>query len=259
MSVVSCARIPTLRAPIAVIAFGGWGDGAEAWTIALNTLAAQWQCQEFASIDPDEFYDFTQVRPRVHFTEDMGRDIDWPSSTFSFRKRPKAKNDVVTFTAAEPHLRWKRYSDGIIDFFERLNVSLLVSMGSVLADVPHTRPVQLTGFASDNDLRDKLRASGADLSSYQGPTGMLGVIHAIASKRGIPALSLWGAAPHYISAAANPTVALAMLEGLATTLDWSLDLGGFRNGAKEFQSEVDAIIQANPDATAYVAARTSGR
>lgn len=252
MSVVRHTRLPALRAPIVVMAFGGWGDAAEASSTAATTLANQWNCQSFATIDPDEFYDFTQVRPRVYLSKDMVREIEWPLGTFSFRRRPKAENDVIVFRALEPQLRWQRYSTGILDFLERLHVSMVISLGSLLADVPHTRPVQITGFATTPGLQRKLQAEGVSLSQYEGPTGIVGVLHQAAASRDIPSMSLWAAAPHYISAAANPAVALALLERMAVTLSWSLDLSAFRQEVKEFETEVDAIIQSNPEASAYV-------
>lgn len=252
MSIVEHGRLPALRAPVAVLAFGGWGDAAEASTTALTALANQWSCQSFASIDPDQFYDFTQVRPRVYLTSDMVREIEWPSATFSFRRRPKAENDVIVFRAFEPHLQWKLYTNGLLDFLEQLRVSTIVSMGSVLAEVPHTRPVHLTGFATTPQLQQRLQSSSIRLSPYEGPTGIVGVLHHAAKTRNIPSMSLWAATPHYISATANPTVALALLEHLATTLNWSLDLGSLRQESKDFDVEVDSIIRANPEASTYV-------
>lgn len=253
MSVVRCGRLPSLRAPVAVMAFGGWGDAAEASTTAITTLSNEWSAQPFATIESDDFYDFTNVRPRVYLTRDMVREIEWPTGGFSFRRRPKADNDVVLFRAFEPQLRWQRYTSGILDFLERLQVSQMVSLGSLLADVPHTQPVSLSGFATDALLQERLQHAGVSLSRYEGPTGIVGVLHDAAKKRDIPSMSLWAAAPHYIAAATNPRVSVGLLERLASVMDWSLDLSAFRQEASEFDAEVDAVIRANPEATAYVA------
>lgn len=252
MSVVRCRRVPTLRAPIAVLGFGGWGDAAQASTTAVSTLIGEWSAQQFASIDPEDYYDFTEVRPRVYLDDSMVRKLEWPAANFSYRRRPKATNDVVLFQAFEPQLRWRTYADGILDFLEKLHVSAVISLGSLLADVPHTRAVHLTGFATGAEMQAKLRLSGIQPSQYEGPTGIVGVLHDNARVREIPSASLWAAAPHYIAATTNPKVALALLETLKTILGWNLDLSTLRQEAKEFQVDVDSIIERNPDASAYV-------
>jgi predicted ATP-grasp superfamily ATP-dependent carboligase len=252
VSVVRCARRPTLRDPIAIIAFGGWGDAAEASTTAVATLASIWNAQIFATIDPDEFYDFTEVRPRVFLTDSMTRDVEWPVGMFSFRRRPRSPNDVIMFQALEPQLRWRLYTKAFIDFLRSMNVSLMMSMGSLLADVPHTKPVRISGFATTSDLQSRLRAARVATTSYEGPTGILGVLHREAVNQSLPSLSLWAAAPHYIAASTNPAVALGLLRTLADLTGWSLDLGHFRQEVKTFQAEVDAVIQSNPEALAYI-------
>ena len=252
MSVVRCGRLPTLRTPVAILSFGGWGDAAEASTTAVGALVGEWSAQQFATIDPEDFYDFSQVRPRVYLDRSMVREIEWPVGKFSYRRRPKLPNDIVLFRAAEPQLRWQRYSSGILDFLERLHVSTVVTLGSLLADVPHTRPVQLTGFASTDELREKLAHLGINMSQYEGPTGVVGVLHDAAPRRDIPSVSLWGAAPHYIAAATNPKVALALLQALSNLMDWTFDLKTLQQEADEFDVEVDSIIRANPEASAYV-------
>ena len=234
------------------MSFGGWGDAAEASTTAVAALVREWSAHEFATIDPEEFYDFSEVRPRVYLDNSMVREIEWPVGKFSYKKRAKQPNDAVLFQAPEPQLRWKRYTSGILDFFERLQVSSLVTLGSLLADVPHTLPVQMTGFANNDDLRQRLEQIGIGASRYEGPTGIVGVIHDAARRRDIPSLSLWGAAPHYIAAATNPKVSLALLEAVAKIMDWDLSLDVLREETAEFETEVNSIIRGNPDASAYV-------
>ncbi|HEV3311367.1 MAG TPA: PAC2 family protein [Chloroflexota bacterium] len=252
MSIVRCSRMPTLRAPVAIFSFDGWGDAAEASSTAVNTLIGEWDAHTFATIDPEDFYDFSEVRPRVFLDQTMTRDLHWPVGTFSYRRRPKAKNDVVLFRASEPQLRWRSYGDGILEFLEKLNVSAMVSLGSLLADTPHTRPVHVTGFATDEGLRQRLLDLSISLSQYEGPTGIIGVLHDAARRREVPSVSLWAAAPHYIAAATNPKVALTLLETLGLMMDWSLDLGTLRQETRDFEREVDSIIEANPEASAYV-------
>jgi predicted ATP-grasp superfamily ATP-dependent carboligase len=252
MTVVRCSRVPALRAPIALLSFGGWGDAAQASSTAVTTLSHEWSAQQFATIDPEDFYDFTEVRPRVYLDQSMVREIEWPVGTFSFRRRPKAENDVVLFHAFEPQLRWQTYATGILDFFEKLRVGTMISLGALLADVPHTRPVHLTGFATTDEMQNRLREAGVAPSQYEGPTGIVGVLHDAARRRSIASASLWAAAPHYIAAAANPKVAIALLDTLSKLLDWTLDLSTLRQETKEFEVEVDAIISRNPEASAYV-------
>jgi predicted ATP-grasp superfamily ATP-dependent carboligase len=252
LNVVRCARVPTLKSPIALLSFGGWGDAAQAASTAVTTLNGEWSAQQFATIDPEEFYDFTEVRPRVYLDRSMVREIEWPVATFSYRRRAKADRDVVLFRAFEPQLRWRTYAAGILDFFEKLQVHTMISLGALLADVPHTKSVHLTGFASTEDLQQRLQLAGVAASQYEGPTGIVGVLHDAARRRDIPSASLWAAAPHYIAAAANPKVALALLDTLGSILSWDLDLSTLRQEAKEFQVEVDAIIGRNPEASAYV-------
>lgn len=252
MSIVTHRRLPALRAPVAVLAFGGWGDASQASTTALDALVDEWSAQDFASIDPEEFYDFTEVRPRVYLDNSMVRKLEWPLARFSYRRRPKAENDVILFRAFEPQLRWRTYATGIFDFLEKLHVSTVITLGSLLADVPHTRAVHLSGFATGAEMQAKLRLTGIQPSQYEGPTGIVGVLHDAAREREIASASLWAAAPHYIAATTNPKVALALLEAMSKLLDWNLDLSTLKQEAREFQVEVDAIIQRNPEAAAYV-------
>lgn len=252
VTVVKHRRLPALRSPVAVMAFAGWGDAAEASSTALSSLVDELSARQFAIIDPDLFYDFTQVRPRVYLDESSVRQIEWPDASIAYRRRPKSPNDIVLFRAFEPHLRWNTYVHGILDFFERLQVTTMITLGSLLAEVPHTRSVQTSGFATTPALRDRLRLMEVPLSRYEGPTGIVGVLHDAAHKRDIPSASLWGAAPHYIASATNPKVALALLESLGSLMDWTLDLSVLRQEAREFEHEVNDIIGRNPQALAYV-------
>jgi len=250
--VVRSRRLPSLRAPVAIMAFGGWGDAAEASSTALTALVEELSAQPFATIDPDDYYDFTQVRPRVYLDHSSVRQVEWPEASIAYRRRPKAANDVILFRAFEPHLRWVTYTRGILDFFERMRVSTVFTLGSLLADVPHTRSIQLSGFATTQPLCDRLRLLGVPPSQYEGPTGIVGVIHDAALSRGIPSGSIWAAAPHYISSATNPKVALALLEALGSLMEWPLDLSPLRQEARDFENEVNEIIGRNPQASAYV-------
>jgi proteasome assembly chaperone (PAC2) family protein len=252
MPVVKCRRLPSLRTPAAVLAFGGWGDAAEASTTSVSSLVAELSAKEFATIDPEDFYDFTEVRPRVALDEASVRQIEWPEATLSYKKLPKADADIILFQGFEPQLRWKTFTNGLLEFFERLQVSAIYTLGALLADVPHTRTAQLTGFATTAELRERMLVRGIRSSRYEGPTGIVGVLHEASFRRGLPSASLWAAAPHYISSATNPKVALALLEGLTSLMDWSPDLAVAREEARVFEKEVDEILGRNPQAVAYV-------
>lgn len=253
MDLIQFGRLPALRSPVVVAAFAGWNDGAEAATTALSILKAQWDAEPFASIDPDDFYDFTEVRPRVYLSQQMKREVEWPANTFSFHRAPEGSNDIVLLSGVEPQLRWRRYTGIVLDLLAQIEASTLVSLGSLLADVPHTRPVQITGFATTNQLQTRLRTNGVEFSQYEGPTGIIGVLHDEARKRGLASMSLWGSTPYYIAAATNPTVALALLERLAVIMPWELDLESLRQESTQFNQQVDEAIAANPEAAAYVA------
>src|SRR5215211_4062471 len=196
---------PELRAPVMVCAFKGWNDAGEAATAALSYIRGSFEARDVGGIDPEEFYDFTAVRPTVRLTEGSVREIEWPENTFSVAPVPGADGDLVLLHGVEPSLRWRRFTEDVIGAARELGVRMVITLGALLADVPHSRPVAVTGLASDQSLVERL---GFQRTTYEGPTGIVGVLHHSCARAGLPSASLWASVPHYVAAAPNPKVAL---------------------------------------------------
>src|SRR5215216_3291007 len=213
---------PMLRKPVMVCAFNGWNDAGEAASAAVSFIRGSFDAEQVASIDPEEFYDFTAVRPTVRLTEGLTRDIDWPAASISAAEVPGADGDLVMLQATEPSLRWRRYTENLIDTARELGVRMVITLGALLADVPHTRPVAITGIASERSLVDRL---GFQETSYEGPTGIVGVLHSTFANAGIPSASLW---------ASVPRLEIAMDEVVPDTPD-EQDLPSADTIARDFQ------------------------
>ena len=184
---------PTLRKGVLVCAFYGWNDGGEAATLSALFLRQQLAATHFCELDPDEFYDFQEVRPVVSPGEDDSRRLTWPENSFSWAPLPNG-NDMAVMIGIEPQNRWKHYSRSIVEVARESGAELVVTLGGFLADTPHTRPVPVTGSA-DGDIAEQL---GLAPSAYEGPTGIVGVVHDACREAGIASASLWAAVPHYI-------------------------------------------------------------
>src|SRR5271155_368878 len=202
-----------LRAPAMICAFEGWNDAGDAASTAVSFLASALNARSFARIDSEEFYDFQANRPSIRFAEDdraeIGqREIEWPTVEVFEAPAPRAPRDLVLVRGVEPSMRWRAFSTQLVDLAEALGVQVVVSLGALLGDVPHTRPVTLSGHASDAALLERL---GIQASSYEGPTGIVGVLHTACAQAGLPSASLWAAVPHYVAAASNPKAAVGLL------------------------------------------------
>src|SRR6476619_1836491 len=220
MAELNVARRPALERPVLIAAFRGWNDGGQGASLAAGYLAKRWDARRFAEIDPEGFYDFQATRPHVKLEEGFTRRIDWPETVF-YHARPDGMNrDAVLLLGVEPNLRWRTFSGLIVDFARELGVELVVTLGALLADVPHTRPAPVTGSATDPDLIEQL---GLQASRYEGPTGIVGVLHDACRSVGVPSASLWAAVPHYVSMTPSPRAAKALSERLANLLDVPLD------------------------------------
>ncbi len=200
-----------LRAPALVAAFEGWNDAGDAASSALTFVGSALRAERFATIDPEEFYDFQATRPTIRFVDGISRAVDWPEVEIHAATAPGAPRDLVLVSGHEPSFRWRTFCDSIVDLAEALGVQSIITLGSLLADVPHTRPVGITGLASDEALIERV---GLHQSSYQGPTGIVGVLHDACQRRGIPSVSLWAAVPHYVAVSPNPKGALALVRKL---------------------------------------------
>ena len=214
-------RRPSLRRPVLVAAFRGWNDGAQGASLAASFLAQSWDARRFADIDPEEFFDFQATRPHVVLEEGLTRRINWPETAFYHASVPGTERDAVLALGIEPNLRWRTFAEEIVGLAGELGIELVVTLGALLADVPHTRPAPVTGSASDPKLVEEL---GLAASRYEGPTGIVGVLHDACRRAGVPSASLWAAVPHYASLAASPKAALALCERLAGLLGADLEL-----------------------------------
>jgi proteasome assembly chaperone (PAC2) family protein len=240
---------PSLRKPVMVCAFNGWNDAGEAASAAVSFIRGSFDAEEVASIDPEEFFDFTAVRPTVRLTEGVTREIDWPVATISAAAVPGAEGDLVMLQATEPSLRWRRYTENLVATARELDVRMVITLGALLADVPHTRPVAITGLASDSSLVDKL---GFQHTSYEGPTGIVGVLHNTCANSGLPSASLWASVPHYVAAAPNPKVALALVRAFEGIAGVVVDAGELESAAEDYERQVSAAVASDPEVKAFV-------
>jgi predicted ATP-grasp superfamily ATP-dependent carboligase len=240
---------PSLRRPVMVCAFKGWNDAGEAASAAVAFIRESFDSEDVASIDPEEFFDFTAVRPTVRLTEGLTREIDWPSATLSAAEVPGAESDLVMLQATEPSLRWRRYTENLIATARELNVRMVITLGALLADVPHSRPVSITSLASDDAMVERL---GFQRTSYEGPTGIVGVLHHNCAKAGLPSASLWASVPHYVAAAPNPKVALALVRAFEGLAGVAVDAGELESAAEDYERQVTAAVASDPEVKAFV-------
>jgi predicted ATP-grasp superfamily ATP-dependent carboligase len=232
-----------------VCAFQGWNDAGEAASSAVSFLAGALSARRFARIDSEEFYDFQANRPCVRFGEDGAREIVWPTVEVFEALAPRAARDLVLVQGVEPSMRWRSFSANLIDLAEALGVQVVVSLGALLGDVPHTRPVAITGHASDPALVERL---GMQASSYEGPTGIVGILHAACADAGLPSASLWAGVPHYVAAAANPKAALALVRRVEGLIGVSVDASELEEASADYERQVERAVQSDPDIQAFV-------
>jgi len=240
---------PQLRRPILVAAFKGWNDAGESASAALGFLLEQFDGEQIASIDPEEFYDFTAVRPQVTLSDGLSRVIEWPENSLHVCRIPTAERDLIVLQGIEPSLRWKAFCNVIIDACSELGVDMVITLGALLADVPHTRPVPITGLASDEAMVERL---GYERSSYEGPTGIVGVLHHICAERDIPSASLWASVPHYVAAAPNPKAALSLIRSFEGITQVAVDATQLEESSEDYERQVNAAVATDPDVKAFV-------
>jgi proteasome assembly chaperone (PAC2) family protein len=234
---------------VLIVAFEGWNDAGDGASAAAGYLARRWNAAEFASIDPEEFFDFTSTRPQVRIVGESTRAIDWPETTFSWANTPASDRDVVFLRGFEPQLRWRTFSGLVIDVAKQLGVELVVTLGALLAEVPHTRPVRVTGTAADRDLVGRL---GLHASRYEGPTGILGVLTDAFGKAGIPTASLWASVPAYVGQTPSPKATLALVTRLSELLELHVPTVDLDLAAAAYERQVSEVVAADEDAIAYV-------
>ena len=235
---------PELRSPILVCSFRGWNDAAGAASTALATVAASLDAELVASVDPEEFFDFQANRPMITLEGGQTRRIDWPANTLIAAEAPSAERDLLLLDGTEPNLRWRGFSEAIANAAERMGVEMVITLGALLAEVSHTLPVPITGLASDEDLVDELDLSR---STYEGPTGIVGVVHDMCRERGMSSASLWAAVPHYVAAVPNPKAALALLRRLEGLTGIAVDASELEDETTDYEEQVGRAVAANPE------------
>jgi proteasome assembly chaperone (PAC2) family protein len=249
MSELNVSFRPQLQRPVLVAAFRGWNDGGQGATLAAGYLAKQWEAEQFASIDPEQFYDFQAMRPQVSLEEGMTRKLEWPENTFFHAHVPGSDRDAVILLGTEPNLRWKTFAGLVLGLVQELGVERTVTFGSLLADVPHTRPAPVTAAATDESLMQEL---GLEPSRYEGPTGIVGVLLDACRGAGISSLSLWAAVPHYVSLAPSPRAALALVRRFGELMQVDVDVDELEQASDEYSEQVSEAVSADADTAAYV-------
>lgn len=252
MEYLEVHEVPSLRSPVLIMAFAGWNDAAQAATSAVRFLIKEWSAQPFASFDPEELFDFTSTRPHVRLDADLQRELEWPSNRFFYHADPDLERDVVLLLGTEPHLKWRAFTRAVLELAQQCGVSLVISLGALLADTAHSRPVPLSGFATDPGLVERLGRQGITFSRYEGPTGIVGVLHDAFRRQGLPSASLWAAAPHYLGTTPNPKATAALLRTLDGLFSFHLDLRDLDEAAEHFERQVAEILGSNPEIAAYV-------
>ncbi|MGH3132525.1 MAG: PAC2 family protein [Gaiellaceae bacterium] len=240
---------PTLARPVLIGAFRGWNDGGQAATLAAGYLARLWGARKFADIDPELFVDFQATRPLVSLEDGTTRRIDWPENVFFHARIPGTSRDAVLLVGVEPNYRWRTFTELVSALAADLGIELVVTLGALLADVPHTRPAPVTGAATDPKLVDEL---GLQLSRYEGPTGIVGVLLDACRRAGVPSVSLWAAVPHYVSLAPSPRAARALCERLSGVLGVAIDVGELAEAETTYVEQVSEAVASDSETASYV-------
>jgi proteasome assembly chaperone (PAC2) family protein len=242
-------RRPELNRPVMVAAFRGWNDGAQAASLAAGYLAKTWEAELFAELDPETFFDFQATRPHVSLEEGLTRRIDWPETGFYHARPNGLDRDVVLLLGIEPNLRWRTFTELVVGLARDLRIELVITLGALLADVPHTRSAPVTGSATDSELVERL---GLSASRYEGPTGIVGVLHDACRQSEIPSASLWAAVPHYVSLTPSPRGALALCERLGALIGVQVEADELEEAARTYEEQVSEAVASDEETAAYV-------
>ena len=249
MSELNGSQRPELRRPVLIAAFRGWNDGGQGASLGAAYLAKQWGAARFADIEPESFFDFQAVRPHVTLVDGETRQVEWPDNGFFHASIPGADRDAVLLLGIEPNLRWRTFAGLVLELAQDLGVEMLVTFGSLLADVPHTRPAPVTAAATDPALVAEL---GLEASRYEGPTGIVGIVHDQCREAGIASVSLWAAVPHYVSLAPSPRAALALVRRFGELMSVDVDLHELETAAEEYAEQVSEAVSTDAETAAYV-------
>jgi proteasome assembly chaperone (PAC2) family protein len=236
--------LPQLRSPILVCAFRGWNDAAAAASTALRAVASSLDAEQIAAVDPEDYFDFQATRPTISLEEGQTRRIEWPENNLIAAQVPTADRDLVLLDGTEPNLRWRTFSETIATAADALGVEMVVTLGALIAEVAHTLPVPITGLASSQELVDELEL---ERSSYEGPTGIVGVVHDLCRQAGIQSASLWAAVPHYVAAVPNPKAALALLRRLEGLTGIAVEASELEEETTDYEEQIGRAVAANPE------------
>lgn len=238
-----------LRKPIMLAAFEGWNDAGESATGAINHLLASWSHHKLATVDPEEYYDFQVNRPSIKVDERVVREIIWPNTVLFEVSTPHLDHDFVIVKGIEPSMKWRTFAQELLDIADDYEVSMSITLGALLSDTPHTRPITVTGSGAHPDVASRL---GIEISKYEGPTGIIGVLQDAAYTRGIDAVSLWASVPHYVSTPPCPKASLALINALEDFLDISIPQGDLPERASSWETQVNQMAAEDSEVGDYV-------
>jgi predicted ATP-grasp superfamily ATP-dependent carboligase len=247
MEHVRWANEPALVRPVVIVAFEGWNDAGDAASTAVRWLRDRWAPEPLAEIDAEEFFDFTSTRPQARLDDDGVRQIVWPSTDFWYGS--ESGRECVLALGVEPHLKWRTFCDQVVGIIQSINAGLVVTLGANLRDVPHTRPTPVGGSATDPNLGERL---GLVTSRYEGPTGIVGVLHDACRRAGVPSLSLWASVPTYVHAAPSPKAALALVQRIADILDVSVTTTDLQIAAASYERQISDVVASDDDMREYL-------
>ena len=251
MTSLRVLETPELHEPTLIAAFAGWSDAGGAATTSASYLVDRWHAHRLAEIEAEAYYDFTQLRPTVRYVEGDYRRVDWPENAFHYHHTPE--RDLIILTGIEPHLRWKAYTQDVLEMIERFEVKLVVTLGAMFVDYPHTRPLRVTGSAPDPEMQSRAGLfNRGRRGRYEGPTGISGVLSAALRDHDVPAASIWANVPHYVSATPNPPASLALLRSLTAMLSVEVPLGRLVRASAAFDEQLDEATSKNAEVLEYV-------
>lgn len=245
-------RRPELERPVLIAGFTGWNDAAEAASLAVSTIGEQWGAKRFGGFDGEEFYDYQTTRPQIKLVEGVTRTIEWPENELSATEARVGALDgsgAILLSGPEPNFRWRTFSQAVVDLARELDVRLVITLGALLADVPHSRPVSVSANAQDPSLVDNL---GLTASRYEGPTGITGVLHRYCASKNLPSVSFWASVPHYLPSVPSAPAALALMQSLSNLLGTSFDTANLESSSEDYQRQVSVAVAQDSDLASYV-------
>lgn len=239
-----------MERPVLIAGFTGWNDAAEAASLAVSTVGEEWGAERIGGFDGEAFFDYQATRPQIKLIEGVTRTVEWPENTASATSAEAFDGrGAILLSGPEPNFRWKAFCQGVVDLARELNVSLVVTLGALLADVPHSRPTSVAANAQDPSLVEGLKLSA---SRYEGPTGITGVLHRYCAEQGLPAVSMWASVPHYLPSVPSAPAALALLQNLGILLGGDLDTSRLEHTSQDYQTQVSAAVAQDSDLASYV-------